>query len=133
MTQTIRPDLDIEEDIRGVIAHYPPLQADRHHLSITVQNGDVTVQGHVRSLISRGYLIEHVGRVPGVRALESSRLFCDEAIRMEAGQRIPTGVIANAVYGVVILTGTRPESVAAETIVAGIAQIPGVVRVVTKF
>lgn len=133
MTQTIRPDLDIEEDIRGVIAHYPPLQADRHHLAITVQNGDVLVEGHVRSLVTRRYLLDHLGALPGVRAIESSRLFCDEMIRMEAGQRIPTGVIANSVYGALILTGVLPEGVTAESLVASVAQIPGVVQVVTKF
>jgi osmotically-inducible protein OsmY len=133
MTQTIRPDVDIEEDVRAVIAHYPPLQADRHQLRVTVRSGEVIIEGHVRSLVSRRYLLDHIREVPGVSSVDTSRLFCEETIRLEAGQHVSGGVIANAAYGVVVLTGKLPDGMSAEKVVADVAQIPGVVRVVTKF
>ncbi len=133
MAQTTRPDVDIEEDVRGVIAHYPPLQADRHQLRIIVRGDEVVVEGHVRSLVTRRYLIDHVREIVGVRAVDTDRLYCEETIRLEAGQHIPDGVIANAAYGTVILTGKLPDSAGAEAVVSDVAQIPGVMRVVTKF
>lgn len=133
MTQTIRPDVDIEEDVRALIAHYPPLQADRHQVRILVNDGVVTLQGHVRSLITQGYLSDHAAEIAGVKSVDASGLFNEETIRLEAGQHIPGGVIANAVYGTVILTGKLPEGTSAESVVDALSKIPGVTRVVTKF
>lgn len=133
MTPVTRPDVDIEEDIRDVIAHYPPLQADRHHLHISVENGVVTLSGHVRSLITRRYLVDHVAQVSGVYTVVSDQFYAEETIRLESGQRIPPGVIANASYGTVILTGNPADDMNADVIVRDLAQIPGVERVITKF
>ncbi len=128
-----RPDMDIEEEIHGIIAHYPPLQQDRHYFDIDVEDGIVIPHGHVKSLISRRYLLNRALTVRGVRSLNDERLYTEETIRLEAGQRIPAGVIANVSYGTVILTGTLPESASEEELARQLAAVPGVERVVTKF
>lgn len=133
MTVITRPDVDIEEAIHDLIAHYPPLQADRHHFRVSVTDGVVALIGHVKSPISRLYLIERAAAVTGVRAVDAEQLFTEENIRLEAGQHIPTGVIANSAYGTVILTGKLPEDASAEGIVSQLSQIPGIERVITKF
>ncbi len=133
MTEVTRPSVDIEEDIQGIIAHYPPLQADRHKLHIDVEDGVVALSGHVKTLITRRYVRDRAAQVRGVQAVNGERLYTEETIRLEAGQRIPLGVIANAIYGTVVLTGTLPEGKAAEEIASAVAQIPGVERVITKF
>lgn len=133
MTQISRPDVDIVEDIYNIIAHYPPLQADRHRLRIAVQDGVVTLTGHVKSPITRRYLLDQAAKVSGVLAVDGEQLSTEETIRLEAGQRIPPGVIANAYYGTVILTGTPPDGASADDIARELSLIPGVERVVTKF
>lgn len=133
MAQITRPDVDIEEDIRNVIAHYPPLTADRHQLHIAAHNGEVILSGHVRSLITYGYLVERVRAIPGVHGINADQLYCEERIRIESGRPLPMGVIANAIYGTVVLTGTLPTGTSAEDVVKDVALIPGVIRVVTKF
>jgi osmotically-inducible protein OsmY len=132
-THAPRPDVDIEEDIHNLIAHYPPLQADRHHFDIDVEDGIVIPHGHVQSLISRRYLLERVGAIRGVLSVNDEQLHAEETIRLETGQRIPTGVIANVVYGTVILTGTLPDGMSEAAVAQQVAQVPGVERVVTKF
>ncbi|MEP7292439.1 MAG: BON domain-containing protein [Chloroflexota bacterium] len=136
MTQTAhsnRPDMDIEADIIDVIAHYPPLQADRYHLHIEVRDGEVILSGHVRSMISRRTLLERAAQVRGVSSVSSGQLYDEETIRMEAGQQIARGVIANVKYGAVILTGAQPEGMTSEDVARSVSLIPGVERVVTRF
>ena len=132
MTAMTRPDVDIEEDIRKIIAHYPPLQADRYQLHLEAHGGAVTLSGHVKSLINHRYLVDRVRAIDGVSSVNSDQLYCEETIRIESGRPLPKGVIANAVYGTVILTGTLPQGKTAEDVVKDVALIPGVVRVVTK-
>lgn len=134
MTQTpTRPSVDIQEDIRSLIAHYPPLQADRFQLNIDVENGVVKVSGHVRSAITRTFFAQRAAEIPGVVAVNVDALYSEETIRLEAGQRIPTGVIANATYGTLVLTGALPEGETSEAVAQSVGQIPGVRRVITKF
>jgi osmotically-inducible protein OsmY len=132
MTQT-RPAVDILDDIYNLIAHYPPLQADRHHIHIDVNDGVVNLSGHVRSAITEGYLVDRVKQVPGVRVVVADQLFNEEEIRLETGRRIPPGVIANVYYGAAVLTGKLPPDVTPESVVEGVAHIPGVEQVVTHF
>ncbi len=133
MTQAIRPAVDILEDLYNLIAHYPPLQSDRHHLRIEVQDGVVILSGHVRTPNTYRYLLNHVAEVRGVTSVNYQLLFVEEVIRLETGRRIPLGVIANVAYGAVILTGKLPTDTSAETVVNNVAQVPGVDRVVTRF
>jgi osmotically-inducible protein OsmY len=133
MVQATRPDIDIQDDIYDFVAHYPPLQADRYHFSVEVSEGNVTLSGHVKSPIIEGYLVEHTKEVRGVLSVNSDRLYNEEEIRLEVGRRISTGVIANTVYGTVILTGKPPQNKSAEAVVNDVAQVAGVQRVVTQF
>lgn len=128
-----RPDVDIVEELGDIIAHYPPLQQDRHRLTITSAGGVVDLSGHVKTPISRRYLVDKARSVPGVRGVNSERLYDEQVIRLEVGRRIPNGVLANVQYSTVILTGELPEGVTAQEVVAQVAQIPGIERVVTKF
>lgn len=133
MTQqtTTRPDIDIEADIIDIILRYPPLAADRHHINITVQNGVVHVSGNTISGINRGYLLQQLATVPNVVGVDDTLFYDDNTITREAGQLIPTGVMVNTTYGVVVLSGKQPDDV--DTVAMKVAQIPGVVRVVTIF
>jgi len=133
LTEIRRPDMDIEADIHSMIAHYPPLQQDRLQFKVDVESGVVHFTGHVKSRISRTYLIERTRDIRGVRGVDYEQLFDEESIRLEVGRHIPTGVIANPEYGTLVLTGTPPEGVDEQRIVAAVAQIPGVRQVVTQF
>jgi osmotically-inducible protein OsmY len=133
MVQATRPDIDIQEDIYNLVAHYPPLQADRHYFTVEVRDGNVTLSGHVKSPITEQYFVERATEVPGVVSVNHDRLYNEEAIRLAVGRRIANGVIANALYGTVILTGTPPQDKSGDAVVNEVAQVAGVQRVITQF
>ena len=133
MTQIARPAIDIIADIHDIIAHYPPLQSDRHQIRIDVSDGIATLSGYVRSVISHRYFADRVKQVRGVIGVNSQHLYAEETIRLEAGRHIPQGVLANASYGTVILTGEMPSEEELLKAVTEVGQIPGVERVVTQF
>jgi osmotically-inducible protein OsmY len=129
-----RPDVDIEADIEHLIAHYPPLVKDRHSFKTLVQNGVVTVSGHVQTPITRSYLLKNLPLVPGVTDVKSDYLYSDETIRLEASRLIPVGVVLGRVqYGSVVLTGTLPDGTTADALVSQIRNVPGVKQVFTDF
>lgn len=133
MTQssTIRPDMDIDDDVAGIIVRYPPLATDRHHIRVNVENGVVYLSGHTTTPINRRYLVDRVAALPGVVGISDEALFDDVSISLATGQAIPKGVIANSYYGTVVLSGKAPADV--DSVAMRVAQIPGVVRVVTMF
>jgi osmotically-inducible protein OsmY len=133
MVQATRPDIDIQNDIYDLVAHYPPLQADRHYFTVEVRDGKVTLSGHVKSPITEHYFADRVKDVPGVRSVNHDHLYNEEEIRLAVGRRIANGVIANALYGTVILTGTTPQDMSGDAVVNDVAQVAGVQRVVTQF
>lgn len=133
MVQATRPDIDIQDEIYDLVAHYPPLQADRHHFAVEVLDGNVTLSGHVKSPITERYFVDKVKDVRGVRSVSDERLYNEEEIRLEVGRRIAKGVIANTVYGTVILTGSAPQDKSGDVVVNDVAQVPGVQRVITQF
>ncbi len=128
-----RTDLDIQDDIEAVLAHYPPLTHDRHHLQVTVQNGTVTASGYTRTSITRRYLVNALKQIPGVTQVNADSLYCDDGIRLDIGRVIPVGVIANVMHGTVILTGALPAGSNEADVVTAIANIPGVRAVKTQF
>jgi osmotically-inducible protein OsmY len=129
-----RPDVDIEEDIEHLIAHYPPLVKDRHSFQTLVQDGVVTVTGHVQTPITRSYLLKNLPLIPGVADVKSEYLYSDETIRLEASRLIPIGVVLGRVqYGSVVLTGTLPHGTTADSLASQIKAIPGVKQVFTDF
>ncbi|MFO7323746.1 MAG: BON domain-containing protein [Chloroflexota bacterium] len=128
---TARPDTDIEADIQNLIIHYPPLNNDRHQITVTVRDGVAILSGHIRSLNTYDYFMRRLPSVPGLRDVNAEKLYVDENLRLAAGQVLPAGLIANVEYGTVILTGRQPEGITVDEVVARLATIPGVVRVVT--
>ena len=133
MTQVpdIRPDIDIEADVEDIIARYPPLTSDRHHIHVKADSGVVFISGNTTTPINRRYLVDRVLLIAGVREVNAEKLFDDASISLEAGQVIPQGVIANSYYGAVVLSGKAPAD--PDAVAQRLVQIPGVVRVVTMF
>ena len=128
-----RTDLDIEDDVERILAHYPPLTNDRHYIVVTVQNGVVTASGHTRTTITRRYLVNALAQIPDVSQVNADNLYNDDSIRLEIARLIPVGVIANMMYGTVILTGTLPSGANEAELVAAVDNVPGVRAVRTQF
>lgn len=128
-----RADGDILNDVERLIYQYPPLNNDRHQFKATVKNGVVSVSGYVQTWNTRRYLELNLPKINGVTGIDLSRLFDDDSIRIELGQVVPVGVIANVNYGTVVLTGDVPEGMTAEQVAAQIGTIQGVRRAVTAF
>ncbi|NDJ61637.1 MAG: BON domain-containing protein [Chloroflexi bacterium] len=128
---SLRPDVDILEDLHRAIGDYPPLVADRRRYRISIDDGHVTLSGHVRTPINRRTLIERVQAVADVQSVTTDDLHDDETIRIAAGQAVPAGMSVIVEYGAVILSGRLPAGAAAEPVVERVLTIPGVTRVVT--
>jgi len=128
-----RPDIDIEQDIRDFIAHYPPLSHDRHRVRVSAKDGKVTVAGYVKSRATRHYLLEHLPTIDGVRSVKDKEFFDDETIRIEAGRIVPVGVQVIVEYGAVVLAGRLPEGVREGDLAKKVNKILGVHKVVAAF
>lgn len=128
-----RQDEDILEEVHSLIARYPPLAADRHHLRVSVQGGVALLEGHLKTPITRQFLVERVAALPGVRELSAEALYDDETIRFEVGRRMPDGVLVNPVYGVVVLSGVLPPGLNETDVARLAAGVPGVIKVATDF
>lgn len=131
--RSIRPDVDISNDVHEILVHYPPLNLDRQHVHIHVQGGVVTLSGHVKAPMSSRYLIERAALVPDVVRVDAHGLHNEEEIRLAAGSVVPEGVIVNVRYGTVILNGDLPADAKLDDMVQKVTQIPGVERVITAF
>jgi osmotically-inducible protein OsmY len=128
-----RPDIDIHNDILDLIVHYPPLNADRHHIHVEVSDGAVVVHGHTRTPITRQYLLDALKHVDGVQRVNADRFYDEESLRLEAGRAIPRGVLVNNRYGTLILSGRLPAGISIDQVLEAVSRIPGVERVVTEF
>lgn len=128
-----RPDIDLDDDVLDIILHYPPLTADRHYITITVENGIVSLSGHTSNSISRKYLVDKVAEIPGVVGVNADGLYDDASINLEVGQVILPGVLANTRYGTVVLSGKLPPDGDAASVAMRVTEIAGVRRVVTTF
>jgi hypothetical protein len=127
-----RPDIDILDEIHLWLTDYPPLQNDRHHIDIRVESGAVTVSGHLKTPITRSYLRQHINQISGVVRVDDSALYDDETIRLGVGPLLPQGAMAAVEWGTVVLTGALPGDPAVlDQLVASIAQVRGVYKVVT--
>ena len=124
-----RPDIDIEQDLPHVFNGYPPLQHDRSRLSISVEDGVITLTGHVKTAQAREYFAREAAKIKGVKSVDVSETYDDEALSIKSGQVTPVGVYTMVSYGAVVLTGERPEGVTDEQLVAKVEQIPGVRKV----
>lgn len=130
MAVTTRPDVDIDLDLQQIVRNYPPLNNDRHHLYITVTNGDVLVTGHIKTPMNRRVLASRFQNVSGVRAVNVEELYDDETIRQTAGKIVPSGALVTSDYGILVLAGTFEKDDAAE-FVPQLEQILGVKKVIT--
>lgn len=128
-----RPDEDILDDIHSLFTTYPPLQHDRHAVSIRVERGVVTLEGHIKAMPTYRYLQANLPKVKGIRVINADNLFEDETIRREVGKVIPVGMQVRVEYGVVILTGKLPEGAAVEDVVQQVASVKGIKRILTTF
>jgi len=128
-----RADVDIAEDIAGVIRSYPPLRASRPFVNYSVSNGQVMLGGNVRSPQARHYLIDHAPRLPGVTTVNADNLRDDEMLLVAIGERLPNGIYATALDGAVALTGTLPRNLSAQALVDLVKALPGVRYVTAKF
>lgn len=128
---TVRPDLDIREDIITIIAKYPPLAADRFHIEVNVVNGEVILTGHVSSPINRTYLVYFAAQVEGVKKVDTRHFYDDESLRLAAGRLVPQGTSVNVRSGVVLLSGV-PVGDNVDAIAQAVAALPGVIRVIVS-
>lgn len=127
--------MDIHNDVRALILRYPPTAADHHQIKIDVVDGTVRVSGHVRTPINRRWLANNIPAIKGVRDVDVTHLYDEDTIRIESGRKLVNidGIIANAKYGTVMVGGSLPEGVTIDDVVARLAEIPGVERVIPRF
>lgn len=126
-----RDDTLILDDIRHLIATYPPLTNDRPAIHVSVVNGLVTVSGHVMTTNTRRFFLSRLTSVEGVKTIDADELYDDTTIRLEVSRLIPAGVQANIRHGVVILSGEAPQDV--EGLANQILALRGVEKVVSGF
>ncbi len=125
-------DSVILADVNHLIAQYPPLTKDRHSMKVSVQDGQVTVSGHVQTANTRRYFVDHVKTLDGVKGLDASRFYDDNTIRLEVSKVLPVGLQANLRYGTVIITGEPPENVSLADLQNQILRLAGVEKVIVS-
>ena len=128
---TQRDDTAILEDISHLIATYPPLANDRHAIHVQVQNGAVTVSGHVMTTNTRRFFLSRITSIDGVKSVDAENLHDDTAVRIQLSPLIPAGVQANIRHGVVILSGEPPQNI--EALANKILELKGVEKVISGF
>jgi len=126
-------DVDIQAAIQHEMRAYAPLMHDRHRVHITVEDGVIHLSGYVKSAPTYRYLLSHINTFKGVQGVVVEEFYNDEAIRLDVGQAVPTGIFVNVEYGAVILSGDLPEGEDVEQLVRKVGLVPGVHRVLTAF
>lgn len=129
LTTTQRPDMDIEADLKELLMRYPPLTHDRHRLTYSVENGQVTIAGNLKSRVTYHYLVNNLPLIDGAQSVDTTQLFHDEDIRLSVGQLMPFGVFVNVEYGMVKLSGKLPPDTNLEMLVNQVMSVPGVKHV----
>jgi len=128
-----RPDIDIVEDIALIIRNYPPLHVSHEFIQIEIHGGHVTLRGNVRSLPGVRYLQNEIPRITGVTGLNLDHLYDDEAVRLNAAEKLPEGLYVNVQYGVVALYGAPAAALDQQALFTTIKAIPGVRHVLAQF
>lgn len=133
-TVITRPDdTVIFDDIRHLIATYPPLTADRTALHINVHQGAVTVSGHVKSANTRRFFLSRLAGIAGITSLNTDGLYDDTSVRLDVSRLLPPGLQANVHHGHVVLSGDPPLNMSIEAVADRILALPGVLKVVSGF
>jgi hypothetical protein len=134
--RNVRPDEALSEAVDTLIISYPPLKADRKRIHFHICDGSVTVEGHLRTAITRRYLMERLPALDGVRSVQAEHLYDDETLQREAGRILAEmgadGALINMHYGVAVVTGTPPTGNAAQSLAERLAALPGVEKVVIQ-
>lgn len=121
-----RPDVDIEQEIVGIIRSYPPLKVSRPHFEFQSTDGHVRFKGNIRTPQERTVLENAVRRISGVKSVDCSQLIDDEMVRFHVGHLLPPGVFATVHLGGVALTGHLPQGADAATLMDMVSHTPGV-------
>lgn len=134
--RNVRPDEALSEAVDTLIIRYPPLKADRKRIHVHIHDGSVTVEGHLRTAITRRYLMERLPLLDGVRSVNAEHLYDDETLQRETGHVLAEmgadGALINIQYGIAVVTGTPPVGNAAQSLADRLAALPGVEKVVIK-
>jgi osmotically-inducible protein OsmY len=133
LTTIARDDSEILEDVEHLIATYPPLTKDRHAIHTHVENGIVTISGHVLSPNTRRYFLDHAAQVAGVKEVHAEGFYDDSSIRLDVSRVLPTGVQAVVRYGGIVLAGEPPHDTSIEQLADKVLSVPGVVKVINGF
>jgi hypothetical protein len=128
-----RPDVDIADELHNIYAPYPPLAHDRSRMTVTVTDGVVKASGNVRTAQVREIFAREAAKIDGVQRVDVDELYDDETLRRDAGHVTPFGVLAYPSYGAVVLTGKLPEDANLDEMVAAVAAIAGVRKVIPNF
>jgi osmotically-inducible protein OsmY len=128
-----RSDSQIQSAINKLMKSYPPLAHDRHRIQTTVADGTVTITGYVKAMPTYTYVRNNLSRLNGIQQIDAKEFFNDEALRLDIGRAVPSGVQVVVEYGAVILAGKLPAGTTAEDVVRKVALVPGVHRVLTTF
>lgn len=128
-----RTDEDILEDIHDFTRSYNPLVISRGHFFYNVQGGVVTVWGNIKSRFARQLFSKNLPNIEGVVAIDDSKLYDDETLRLEIGALLPMGVRVRVHHGLVTLTGQLPDDTSTDDLKGHLVTIPGVVAVNTDF
>lgn len=128
-----RTDLDILEDIHQLIRSYQPLTVSRGFFRYSVQSGVVTVEGHIKSSLSREIFTHKIPLIEGVDAVDVSRLYDDETLRLSLGKLLPMGVRVRIEHGAVALTGRPAADLNVDELVGQIGEVAGVREVTVNF
>jgi osmotically-inducible protein OsmY len=133
MNVGVRSDEDILEDLHDLARSYDPLKMSRGYFRYSVVNGVVQLQGHIKSALARRFLNDRIPDIEGVVAVDDSQLYDDDALAVEIGKLLPTGVRVRLSHGAAVLTGVLPGEVSAEELIGSVAELPGVRTVTTGF
>jgi hypothetical protein len=126
-------DEDILEDIHNLVRSYKPLITSRGHFYYRVQTGVVTVWGNIKSRSAHQLFAKNLPDVDGVIAVDDSKLYNDETLRLEIGKLLPMGIRTRIHNGLVTLTGQLPADTNADDIKGELVTVPGVIAVNTDF
>jgi hypothetical protein len=126
-------DEDILEDIHNLVRSYKPLITSRGYFHYRVQTGVVTVWGNIKSRSAHQLFTKNLPDVDGVIAVDDSKLYDDETLRLQIGNLLPMGIRVRIHNGLVTLTGRLPDGMSTDDLKGKLVTVPGVVAVNTDF
>ena len=135
-SQTARPDQDVLEDIWAAVWQAGTLRSsEMGSISITVQQGEVSLGGHLAGQINRGRIDECARTVPGVTAVHNN-LIVDRELALEVARALsedertrPYVIPVGSSHGWLRLGGEvsgREVQLAAEEVAGSVPHVRGV-------